>query len=201
MFKNREDAARQLAARLMGRGYRNPLVLAIPRGGVVTGAVLARELDRLLVSRRSLQYEYVPRFEAILHGPEHLTLPLLRTTRAGWLSLRRERADQRFAWPRRMARSWGSLSCSLRSRAAASSTGCSSNPPGCAAGAGAYSSTMQSGSRVTRARPGTPTSPPPRSSFWIYRRRAWLPQAQRLGLQRQPWTPRSEPGLRLRRRM
>jgi hypothetical protein len=39
---------------------------------------IARELDRLLVSKRSLQYEYVPQFEGILHGPEHLTLPLLK---------------------------------------------------------------------------------------------------------------------------
>lgn len=44
MFRNREDAARQLAARLKGRELYDPLVLAIPRGGVVTGAVLAREL-------------------------------------------------------------------------------------------------------------------------------------------------------------
>lgn len=44
MFKNREDAARQLAARLKDRPLYEPLVLAIPRGGVVTGAVLAREL-------------------------------------------------------------------------------------------------------------------------------------------------------------
>jgi hypothetical protein len=38
---------------------------------------IAIELERLLFSRRSLQYEYVPRLEAILYGPEHLTLPLL----------------------------------------------------------------------------------------------------------------------------
>ena len=44
MFRNREDAARQLAAKLKGRSLHEPLVLAIPRGGVVTGAVLAREL-------------------------------------------------------------------------------------------------------------------------------------------------------------
>lgn len=44
MFCNREDAARQLAWRLKGRDLHTPLVLAIPRGGVVTGAVLAREL-------------------------------------------------------------------------------------------------------------------------------------------------------------
>lgn len=44
MFQDREDAARQLADRLRGRSFRDPLVLAIPRGGVVVGAILAREL-------------------------------------------------------------------------------------------------------------------------------------------------------------
>lgn len=44
-FRNREDAGRQLALVLKGRNLRDPLVLAIPRGGVVTGAALARELD------------------------------------------------------------------------------------------------------------------------------------------------------------
>ncbi|MBI1902492.1 MAG: phosphoribosyltransferase [Planctomycetia bacterium] len=45
MFRDRADAARQLAAKLKRRKLTNPLVLAIPRGGVVTGAVLARELS------------------------------------------------------------------------------------------------------------------------------------------------------------
>jgi predicted phosphoribosyltransferase len=44
MFRNREDAAYRLAAKLRERKFEDPLVLAIPRGGVVTGAVLAREL-------------------------------------------------------------------------------------------------------------------------------------------------------------
>ena len=44
MFRNREDAAQRLAARLRGRDFRDPLVLAIPRGGLVIGAVLARKL-------------------------------------------------------------------------------------------------------------------------------------------------------------
>jgi len=44
LFRNREDAARQLAKALRGRDLHDPLVLAIPRGGVVTGAVLAQEL-------------------------------------------------------------------------------------------------------------------------------------------------------------
>lgn len=45
MFRDREDAARQLANRLKPRVLRNPLVLGIPRGGVAVAAVLAEELD------------------------------------------------------------------------------------------------------------------------------------------------------------
>jgi predicted phosphoribosyltransferase len=44
MFRDREDAAQQLAAPLRNLHLQQPLILAIPRGGVVTGAVLAREL-------------------------------------------------------------------------------------------------------------------------------------------------------------
>jgi putative phosphoribosyl transferase len=44
MFHDREDAAYKLAAAMRDLKLHNPLVLAIPRGGVVTGAVLAREL-------------------------------------------------------------------------------------------------------------------------------------------------------------
>ena len=44
MFRNREDAAHKLTEMLKGRELDDPLVLAIPRGGVVTGAVLAQEL-------------------------------------------------------------------------------------------------------------------------------------------------------------
>jgi predicted phosphoribosyltransferase len=44
MFQDREDAARMLARRIAGRAFLDPLVLAIPRGGVPIGAVLACEL-------------------------------------------------------------------------------------------------------------------------------------------------------------
>jgi putative phosphoribosyl transferase len=44
MFRNREDAALQLAGKLKGRSLRQPLILAIPRGGVAIGTVLARDL-------------------------------------------------------------------------------------------------------------------------------------------------------------
>jgi predicted phosphoribosyltransferase len=54
-FANRADAARRLAQRLRGLDFVNPLVLAIPRGGVVLGEVLAdalgAELDVVLARK------------------------------------------------------------------------------------------------------------------------------------------------------
>ncbi|MFX4262967.1 phosphoribosyltransferase [Pelotomaculum propionicicum] len=44
IFKDRVDAGKQLAERLAGRVERGGLVLAIPRGGVVVGAEIARKL-------------------------------------------------------------------------------------------------------------------------------------------------------------
>lgn len=44
MFRDRQDAAEQLAVKLRPRLLHDLLVLAIPRGGVVLGAVLARSL-------------------------------------------------------------------------------------------------------------------------------------------------------------
>jgi predicted phosphoribosyltransferase len=44
VFRDREDAGLQLAHRLACRPLHDPLVLAIPRGGVVVGAALAHAL-------------------------------------------------------------------------------------------------------------------------------------------------------------
>src|SRR5262245_54898505 len=44
MFRDRSEAARALASQLRDRSLRDPLILGIPRGGVIMGAVLAREL-------------------------------------------------------------------------------------------------------------------------------------------------------------
>lgn len=44
MFRNREDAALQLAEALRDRKLLDPLILAIPRGGIVIGDVLAAQL-------------------------------------------------------------------------------------------------------------------------------------------------------------
>jgi predicted phosphoribosyltransferase len=55
MFESREDAAEQLAERLAGYRGARPLVLAVPRGGVPMGDILARrlggELDVVLVHK------------------------------------------------------------------------------------------------------------------------------------------------------
>ncbi|MFZ5467532.1 MAG: phosphoribosyltransferase [Pseudomonadota bacterium] len=45
MFRDREDAARQLAGRLKSWKGRHPLVLAIPRGAVPMGAIIAEALE------------------------------------------------------------------------------------------------------------------------------------------------------------
>ena len=55
MFADRRDAGRQLAALLLPRGYPEPLVLALPRGGVPVGfevvGALSAPLDVLLVRK------------------------------------------------------------------------------------------------------------------------------------------------------
>jgi predicted phosphoribosyltransferase/dienelactone hydrolase len=64
LFVNREQAGQRLVERLSGRSFTDPLVLAIPRGGVVVGAVLAEglgaELDVILA--RKLRMPGQPEF-------------------------------------------------------------------------------------------------------------------------------------------
>ena len=64
MFENRENAAHLLAEALMKRKLHFPVVLAIPRGGVVTGAVLARDLgaDLDVVLSRKLRAPGQPEY-------------------------------------------------------------------------------------------------------------------------------------------
>ena len=55
MFHNREDAAKKLAKKLEWLKKENPIILAIPRGGIVTGNVIASELCAkldIIVSRK-----------------------------------------------------------------------------------------------------------------------------------------------------
>jgi predicted phosphoribosyltransferase len=62
MFVDREDAAQQLARDLAELPLHDPIVLAIPRGGVVTGAVLAKELnaDLDVILARKLRSPFQP---------------------------------------------------------------------------------------------------------------------------------------------
>lgn len=55
IFKDRIDAAKKLAKKLEGIKKEHPVILAIPRGGVVTGDVIAKILDApldVVVSRK-----------------------------------------------------------------------------------------------------------------------------------------------------
>lgn len=63
-FRNRNDAADQLAARLAEYRGRHPLILAIPRGAVPMGQRLARALDGELdvVLVRKLRAPFNPEF-------------------------------------------------------------------------------------------------------------------------------------------
>lgn len=57
-FADRSDAGRQLAARLVEKGYADPVVLALPRGGLPVAAEVARALgaplDLVLVRKIGL---------------------------------------------------------------------------------------------------------------------------------------------------
>jgi putative phosphoribosyl transferase len=55
MFKNRKDAGEKLARALEKYGAENPLILAIPRGGVEVGLQVAKKLNSdfsLIISRK-----------------------------------------------------------------------------------------------------------------------------------------------------
>ena len=55
MFSNREDAGRQIAAELLKQSYEDPVVFALPRGGVPVAAEVAEALgaplDLILVRK------------------------------------------------------------------------------------------------------------------------------------------------------
>lgn len=61
-FFSRKSAAEQLAKRIKGRVFVKPIVAAIPRGGVETGAVLASclKFDLGLVLSRKLRHPFFP---------------------------------------------------------------------------------------------------------------------------------------------
>jgi putative phosphoribosyl transferase len=79
MFTDRVEAGRQLAAKLVAMGLRNPVVLALPRGGVPVAAEVARALgaplDLMLV--RKIGAPWQPEFAvaAVVEGdPPHVEI-------------------------------------------------------------------------------------------------------------------------------
>ena len=64
IFADRNDAGRQLAERLAGYKKENPVVLAIPRGGVVVAGEIAKALDAplTLIIPRKIGAPYDPEF-------------------------------------------------------------------------------------------------------------------------------------------
>ncbi|MEW6307976.1 MAG: phosphoribosyltransferase family protein [Bacillota bacterium] len=85
MFANRRDAGRVLAEAIAARRFPAPVVLAIPRGGVVVGAEVARQLQApmdIVVPRK-------------LRAPHHAELAIGAVNEAGDLFLAEE-------WVRRL---------------------------------------------------------------------------------------------------
>jgi predicted phosphoribosyltransferase len=76
-FRDRADGGRRLGERLGGRELRDPLVLAIPRGGVATGLALARVLGAELdvVLSRKLRAPFNPEYAiGAISEDGHVTL-------------------------------------------------------------------------------------------------------------------------------
>jgi putative phosphoribosyl transferase len=99
MFLNRHDAALRLAERLKGHGYQNPLILGIPRGGVVIASVLAHELKGELdiILTRKLPTPGSPELamgSIDENGNVHLNTSLIHTLGIGGEIIEQERVRQ-----------------------------------------------------------------------------------------------------------
>lgn len=98
LFKDRHDAAVQLAERLRDWRHRNPLILAIPRGAVPIGKVLADQLDGELdvVLVRKLASPLDPEFAVGAideRGRRHLSLTFTRTEASlAWIEQQSQQA-------------------------------------------------------------------------------------------------------------
>lgn len=72
-FADRIEAGRMLAEELAGKGYENPVVLALPRGGVPVGAEVAKALgaplDLVLVRKIGVPWQPELALAAVVDGP------------------------------------------------------------------------------------------------------------------------------------
>jgi putative phosphoribosyl transferase len=106
-FQDRRDAGRQLAARLMGYRHDNPIVLALPRGGVVAGFEVAKALRaplEVLVVRKLAPLAY-PEYAIGAIAPDDIKVVDRRAIRALGISedqLRQIEEAERAELKRRM---------------------------------------------------------------------------------------------------
>lgn len=99
VFEDREEAARELVRALKSYDLDDPLVLGIPRGGVLTGAILADELDAELdvVLSRKLRAPHQPEYAigAVSEsGQVDLNEEAIRLTGATRDYIQREKEEQ-----------------------------------------------------------------------------------------------------------
>lgn len=98
LFKDRKDAARQLAQRLLPLRLHHPLVLAIPRGAVPIGAILADqlhgELDVVLVRKLAAPFDPEYAIGAIDERGNRLLSTLFEQSDASRAWLEQEAAEQ-----------------------------------------------------------------------------------------------------------
>lgn len=73
-FANRQDAGLRLAAALAGYRQKSPVIVALPRGGVIVAAEIARTLDApldlLFVQKIGVPFQPELAMGAIVDGPE-----------------------------------------------------------------------------------------------------------------------------------
>jgi putative phosphoribosyl transferase len=85
IFADRTEAGRALADRLAVRGYSDPVVLALPRGGVPVGLEVARALgaplDLVLVRKIGVPYQPELALAAVVNG-DHPELVINEDVRA-----------------------------------------------------------------------------------------------------------------------
>ncbi|MEM2934194.1 MAG: phosphoribosyltransferase family protein [Methanocellales archaeon] len=106
-FKNREDAGKKLAAELSSLKTLNPVVLAIPRGGVVVGSVVAKALSAKLdvVVPRKLGAPYNPELAigAVMHdGTYYLNNDIVAVLNVSENYIKKEIEAQRLETERRL---------------------------------------------------------------------------------------------------
>lgn len=98
LFKDRKDAARKLAQRLVPLRLHHPLVLAIPRGAVPIGAILADqlqgELDVVLVRKLASPFDREYAIGAIDERGNRLLSSAFEQTDASRVWLEQEAAEQ-----------------------------------------------------------------------------------------------------------